>query len=65
MAKLTFELYKFVFPYVIAKERSDCGNLNPSRDTIYAIRDTQYDIRIHYKAKLIEKRTPNGAGGQL
>jgi hypothetical protein len=29
MAKLTFELYKFVLPYVIAKERSDCGNLNP------------------------------------
>jgi len=37
MAKLTFELYKFVLPYVIAKERSDCGNLNPSRDTIYEL----------------------------
>ena len=32
---------------------------------LHAIRYTQYDIRIHYQAQLIEKCTHYGAGGHL
>ena len=35
------------------------------RDTLNPSRDTQYDIRIHYQAQLIENCTPYGAGVRL
>ena len=35
------------------------------RLTIHAIRYTQYDIRIHYQAQIIEKSAPCGAGVRL